>query len=178
VREKWYLHAICRNHHSIFSSDLSTPFIINQHNMAESWNKKEREKKKQQLKKEKEEKKKERKEGGAKNFDDMIMYIDENGNFTSTPPDPTKRKQINVEDIEIGVPKAGEISPEDRIHKGTVTFFNMSKGYGFIKDHLNQERVFVHINELSQPLQEMDVVEFEIEMSHKGPTAVKVKKTS
>jgi len=56
----------------------------------ETWNKKEREKKKQKLRKEKEERKQERKElakeQGGKSFDDMIAYVDENGNFPSNTP--------------------------------------------------------------------------------------------
>ena len=100
--------------------------------MAETWNKKEREKKKQQSKKEKEERKRERKENAkGKSQDDMIAYIDENGNISSTPPDPRKMKKILLEDIEIGVPKQQAVDPADLIRKGTVTFFNESKGYGF-----------------------------------------------
>ena len=110
----------------------------------ETWSKKEREKKKQKNKKDKEEKRQERKDNAkdGKSFDDMIAYVDENGNFTSTPPDPRKKIQVNVEDIEIGVPKQRPIDPADLIRKGTVTFFNESKGYGFIKDLASQESVF------------------------------------
>src|SRR6267154_4616106 len=104
--------------------------------MAETWNKKEREKKKQQSKKEKKERMQERKENPkVKSMDDMMAYIDEDGNISSTPPDPKKiRKMIKLEDIEIGVPKQGDIDPADLIRTGTVTFFNGAKGYGFIKD--------------------------------------------
>ena len=53
-----------------------------------SWNKKETEKKKQKKKKDKETKKQERKtnSGENKGFDDMIAYVDEFGQITSTPP--------------------------------------------------------------------------------------------
>ena len=59
--------------------------------MAETWNKKEREKKKQQAKKEKAERKQERKENtkDGNNLDSMLAYLDENGNLSSKPPDPT-----------------------------------------------------------------------------------------
>ena len=144
--------------------------------MAETWNKKEREKKKQQLKKEKEEKKKERKENSkGSNLDDMLAYIDENGNISATPPDPKKFKKIALEDIEIGVPKPIEIDAADLIRKGTVTFFNNAKGYGFIKDHQSQESIFVHINELKESIQEGSKVSYEIQMGHKGPNAVNVR---
>ena len=73
--------------------------------MAETWNKKEREKKKKQQKKEKAEKKQERKDNprNGDGQDSMIAYLDENGNISSTPPDPRKKIIINAEDIEIGV---------------------------------------------------------------------------
>ncbi|MCX6316171.1 MAG: cold shock domain-containing protein [Bacteroidetes bacterium] len=145
--------------------------------MAETWNKKEREKKKQQLKKEKAEKKKERKESSkdGKSFDDMLAYLDENGNLTSKPPDPSRKIEVKLEDIEIGVPKQLPINPADLIRKGIVTFFNQSKGYGFIKDMVTQESVFVHINSLSGEIKENNRVTFEVEMGPKGANAVNVK---
>ena len=144
--------------------------------MAETWNKKEREKKKQQSKKEKEERKRERKENAkGKSQDDMIDYIDENGNISSTPPDPRKMKKILLEDIEIGVPKQQAVDPADLIRKGTVTFFNESKGYGFIKDHETQESIFVHINGLKEAIKENSKVIFEVEMGPKGASAFNVK---
>jgi cold shock CspA family protein len=145
--------------------------------MAETWNKKEREKKKQQNKKEKEERKQERKENAkqGKSFDDMLAYLDENGNLSSKPPDPRKKVIVNVEDIEIGVPKQAPVNPEDLIRKGIVTFFNDSKGYGFIKDEVSQQSVFVHINSLTEQIKEHNKVTFEIEMGPKGANAVNVK---
>ncbi len=144
--------------------------------MAETWNKKEREKKKKQSKKEKLEKKQERKETSkGKSMDDMMAYIDENGNLSNTPPDPKKFKKIKLEDIEIGVPIQQKIDPADLIRKGTVTFFNESKGYGFIKDQQTQESIFVHINGLKDKITENSKVTFEVEMGHKGPNAVNVK---
>ncbi len=145
--------------------------------MAETWSKKEREKKKQQNKKEKAERKQERKENSksGKSLDDMLAYVDENGNFSSTPPDPRKKIKINAEDIEIGVPKQAALDPADLIRKGIVTFFNESKGYGFIKDKETQESVFVHVNSLLEPVKEQSKVTFEVEMGPKGANAVNVK---
>ncbi len=105
----------------------------------------------------------------------MIAYIDENGNLSSTPPDPKKKFTVKAEDIEIGVPKQEELSPEDLIRTGVVTFFNNDKGYGFIKDKETQESVFVHINSLSEPIKENNIVSFETEMGPKGANAVNVK---
>ena len=146
--------------------------------MAETWNKKEREKKKQQSKKEKAERKQERKEQSkdGKSLNDMIAYMDENGNLTSTPPDPSKKRDIKLEDIQIGVPKQLPVNPEDLIRTGIVTFFNDAKGYGFIKDMQTQESVFVHINSLSEPIKENNKVTFEVQMGPKGANAVNVKK--
>jgi cold shock CspA family protein len=145
--------------------------------MAETWNKKEREKKKQASKKEKAEKKLERKEHSkdGNNLDNMMAYLDENGNLSSTPPDPRKKIKINVEDIEIGVRKQEALNPEDLIRTGIVTFFNNEKGYGFIKDMETQESVFVHANSLSEPIKENNKVNFEVEMGPKGANAVNVK---
>ena len=144
--------------------------------MAETWNKKEREKKKRQIKKEKQERRQERKENSKQGHDpeSMYAYLDENGNLSSKPPDPKKKIVINVEDIEIGVPKH-EDNPEDLIRTGTVTFFNNDKGYGFIKDQETQQSVFVHINSLSEPVKENNKVSFEVEMGPKGANAINVK---
>ena len=148
--------------------------------MAETWNKKEREKKKKQEKKEKAERKLERKENSkeGKSFEDMLAYLDENGNLSSKPPDPRKKIIIKLEDIEIGVPKHVPMDPADLIRKGIVTFFNDAKGYGFIKDQETQESVFVHINSLTEEIKEQNKVTFEIEMGPKGANAVNVKKVS
>lgn len=105
----------------------------------------------------------------------MLAYLDENGNLSSKPPDPRKKITINVEDIEIGVRKQEPVNPEDLIRKGIVTFFNDSKGYGFIKDIETQESVFVHINSLNEPIKEQNKVTFEVEMGPKGANAVNVK---
>jgi len=143
--------------------------------MAETWNKKEREKKKQQNKKEKAEKKQDRKENPkVKSLDDMLAYVDENGNLSNTPPDPKKMKKIKQEDIEIGVPKQQAFDPADLIRTGIITFFNESKGYGFIKDLETQQSVFVHVNALKQAVKENNKVTFEVEMGPKGANAVNV----
>ena len=145
--------------------------------MAETCNKKEREKKKQQSKREKKERMQERKENPkVKSMDDMMAYIDENGNISATPPDPKKMRKIKLEDIEIGVPRQGDIDPADLIRTGTVTFFNGAKGYGFIKDIETGESVFVHINALKDEVNEGSKVIFEVEMGPKGANAINVRK--
>lgn len=147
--------------------------------MPETWNKKEREKKKQQNKKEKAERRQERKDQtkDGNNLETMLAYIDENGNLSSMPPDPRKRIIIQAEDIKIGVPKHEPLTQEELIRKGTVTFFNESKGYGFIKDLVTQESIFVHVNSLTEAVKESNKVTFEVEMGPKGANAVNVKLT-
>ncbi|WP_423149681.1 cold-shock protein [Rubrolithibacter danxiaensis] len=143
----------------------------------ETFSKKEKEKKRLKKQQEKKEKTEERKANSSKGkgLEDMMAYVDENGNISSTPPDPNKKKKFNTEDIQIGVPRQ-EFIEQETVRNGKVTFFNESKGYGFIKDQQTQESVFVHINGLLQPIKENDKVSFEVEMGQKGPTAVKVKK--
>ena len=142
----------------------------------ETFNKKEVRTKKEKKRKEKEKKKLARKENEKKSsLDDMIAYVDENGRITSTPPDPTKKKDVKLEDIEIGIPKGDSAEKMDPIRKGIVSFFNESKGYGFIKDSETKESVFVHVNNLLEEIKEGNIVSFEVEMGQKGPTAVKVK---
>ena len=105
----------------------------------------------------------------------MMAYVDENGNITSTPPDPKKKSSINENDIVIGSRNIGG-AETDLGRKGRVTFFNTSKGYGFIKDTQSQESIFVHINALATPIKENDFVSFQTEMGPRGLTAVGVKK--
>ncbi|MBI3218179.1 MAG: cold shock domain-containing protein [Bacteroidetes bacterium] len=141
----------------------------------ETWNKKEMEKKRLKKRQDKEQKKEERKANAkdGTSFEDMIAYVDENGNLSSTPP-PMVKRAIKAEDIQVGVPKRVDVV-QDTVRKGIVTFFNDSKGYGFIKDQETQESVFVHMNGLIDPIKDNSKVTFEVEMGHKGPNAVKVR---
>lgn len=144
----------------------------------ETFSKKENEKKKQKKKKEKEEKREERKANASNgnSLDDMIAYVDADGNITDTPPDPNqKKKEIKHEDIQLGAVKRENIE-EDIIRTGIVSFFNDSKGYGFIRDKNTQESIFVHMNGLTEPIKENNKVTFEIERGPKGLNAVNVKK--
>ena len=143
----------------------------------ETFGKKEKEKKRAKQRQDKEEKMQERKANAkkGKSLDEMMAYLDENGNLSSTPPDPKKKKVFNQEDIEIGVPKV-VFNPEDAIRSGIITHFNDSKGYGFIRDLKTQESVFVHINQTTEPLRENDKVSFEVEMGPRGANAIKVSK--
>ena len=141
----------------------------------ETFNKKEVKNKKEKKRKDKEKKRLDRKDNEKTGkLEDMIAYVDENGMITSTPPDPNKKRIIKTEDITISIAKQEDVEL-DPIRKGTVTFFNDSKGYGFIRDSETQESVFVHVNNLLEAIKEGNLVSFEVEMGQKGPTAVQVK---
>ena len=116
----------------------------------ETFAKKEKEKKKLKQRQDKEEKMDERKANvkKGKSLEEMMAYIDENGNISATPPDPRKKKTFKQEDVQISVPKTEAGDPADLIRKGVVTFFNGDKGFGFIKDLETQESVFIHVNQL------------------------------
>lgn len=140
----------------------------------ESFNKKEVRNKKEKKRKEKEKKRQARKENTKSNsLDDMIAYVDEHGNITDTPPDPDQKEEVNAEDIQVSVPR-GPLEEIDPIRKGTVTYFNASKGFGFITDQETRESVFVHINNTLEDIREGNLVSFEMEKGQKGPVAVKV----
>ena len=59
---------------------------------------------------------------------------------------------------------------------GTVKFFNVSKGYGFIKDDASGEEVFVHATGLIDQVRQDDKVTFEVSEGKKGINAINVKK--
>lgn len=145
---------------------------------SETSSKKEVRKKQEKNRKDKEKKRLERKAASrdGNNLDDMIAYVDEFGNLSSTPPDLTKRIAVNAEDIDITGYKSKDADPVEITRNGIVSYFNDSKGYGFIRDLETRESVFVHINVLSEPLTEGNKVTFEIEKGPKGLTAVNVKK--
>jgi cold shock CspA family protein len=142
----------------------------------DSFKKKDVRSKQDKKKKDKEKKRLERKSNAkdGNSLDDMIAYVDEYGNITSTPPDPTKREKINAEDIAVSIPKRVAEENVDPVRRGTVTFFNDSKGFGFIRDSENQQSIFVHINSVIDRIKENDKVSFEVEMGPKGPNAVRV----
>ncbi|PWJ43694.1 cold-shock protein [Sediminitomix flava] len=61
------------------------------------------------------------------------------------------------------------------MNKGTVKFFNESKGFGFIIEDDSNKEYFVHISGLIDDVREGDKVEFELTEGRKGLNAVNVK---
>jgi cold shock CspA family protein len=145
----------------------------------ETFSKKEKEKKKLKQRQDKEEKMEERKANAkkGKSLEDMMAYIDENGNISSAPPDPKKKKIFKEEDMQISVPRYVPGEQGDVVRTGVITFFNQDKGFGFIRDLQTQESIFVHVNQLSEPVKENDKISFEVEAGPKGLNAVNAKKT-
>ncbi|SDC80197.1 cold-shock protein [Niabella drilacis] len=141
--------------------------------MGETWNKREREQRKRNAKKQKEEKKQERKEnsGKVKSLDDMLAYVDEYGNLSETPPD---RRSTASDYIPPVVANTRELNAGDPTRTGVITFYDSNKGYGFIKDSVSGESVFVHINSASVQLKEQLKVAFELQKGPKGMVAVNV----
>lgn len=145
-----------------------------------TFSKRDKEKKKLEKRQEKEDKREERKANAKKgaSLEDMMVYVDEDGNFTSTPPDPKKRKEISHHEIELDIRKKQAAAEEDARRNGVVTMFNESKGYGFIRDLASQKSIFVHINSVNGELKENDKVSFDLQRTIKGDNAVNVQKKS
>jgi cold shock CspA family protein len=101
--------------------------------------------------------------------------VDYNGKFTDTPPDPAEKEKISAESIVIGIPKSANVKKDG--YTGKVSFFDHSKGFGFIVDPETQEQFFVHISECIDEIKEGDKVAFDTIKGTKGLNAVKVKVT-
>ncbi|MDD7914225.1 cold-shock protein [Polaribacter ponticola] len=61
------------------------------------------------------------------------------------------------------------------MNKGTVKFFNESKGFGFITEEGSNTEHFVHVSGLIDEIRENDEVEFDLQDGRKGLNAVNVR---
>ena len=129
---------------------------------SQTFGKRENEKKKQAKRFEKQKRREERQAGGSSSLDDMIAYVDENGNITDTPPQLRPKVEIQLEDI-VAEPL-----------KGRVEYFNTEKGYGFIKDLASTEKYFFHISSAPEGIGEGRIVLFELMRGTRGMNAVKI----
>jgi cold shock CspA family protein len=142
----------------------------------ETFGKKEVRSKQEKKRKEKLQKRaKKKSEGKKSSFDDMIAYVDEFGAITNTPPDPGKKTVVDASSIELEVTKNRPENNPGFQRKGVVTFFNDSKGFGFIRDLESNQSIFVHANNLLDPIKENNLVTFETGRGPKGLSAMNVK---
>lgn len=130
--------------------------------------------KKQKKKKEKAQRREEKREQGSRSFDEMIAWVDENGNIVSSPPDPEEKTEIDAESIEVGVPKEEPLD-EDGKYTGKISNFDEARGFGFINCIELNDSVFVHANDCNEPIGPGDKVEFEVEKTARGLKANQVK---
>ena len=133
---------------------------------SQSFGKRENEKKKQAKRLEKQKRKEERQATGTSSFDDMIAYVDENGNFTDVPPEERKKEAVKLEDIVIAVPKKDDSEPE--IQRGRVEHFNEGK------DLTSGEKYFFHVSSAPAGISEGNTVTFETERSARGMNAINI----
>lgn len=144
----------------------------------QSFSKREKEKKRLKKREEKRQKKEARRAQAKEEGDGIPMaYVDQYGNLTDSPPDPTEKEEIDASEIVLGIPPKEE-SEEDPVRSGKVAFFDSSKGFGFIMDLANQEKYFYHVSRVENEVVENDKVTFELEKGPKGMNAVNVKLVS
>lgn len=143
----------------------------------QTFNKIEKEKKRAKKREEKQKKKEERRANPKSNTSEFA-YVDKNGHLTDTPPDPNDKIQVDAEDIVLGIPKKvpGEEDSTKKDKEGKVSFFDHSKGFGFIIDDNTQEKYFVHVSGTIDEIDENDRVTYELERGQRGMNAVRVKK--
>lgn len=133
--------------------------------------KRDREKLKEQKRKEKQKRKEERQNSGTNSFEEMIAYVDENGQFHETPPEKSK-EIVDAAEIAVSTPKQEDVQEEAL--QGLVSYFNDSKGYGFIKEKDGLEKYFFHITSAPSDIKEGDKVTFETERGPQGMNAVRI----
>ena len=142
----------------------------------QTFNKTEKEKLRRKKREDKKKKKEARRAEAKENPQGIqFAYVDHYGNLTDTPPDPSLKIKVDAKSIELGIPKKEE-EFFDPIRNGKVSFFDSSKGFGFIIDTETQEKYFCHVSGLIDEIAENDKVTFELEKGMKGLNAVRVKK--
>ena len=107
-----------------------------------------------------------------------FAYVDYNGNLVDTPPDPSMKVEVDADDIILGIPpkEEGDREAFNPVRNGKVSFYDDSKGFGFIIDNENNEKYFTHVSGIIDKIVENDNVSFELEKGQRGMNAVKVTK--
>ncbi|PWG05045.1 cold-shock protein [Polaribacter aquimarinus] len=145
-----------------------------QQTFSKSEKEKKRLKKREDKRKKMEARKAAKEESGTSGI--QFAYVDHNGNLTDSPPDPDLKVEYELEDIQISTTKKEDLPEEDPVRKGKVSFFDTSKGFGFIIDAVDGEKYFTHVSGLIDQISENDKVSFELEKGMRGMNAVKVTK--
>lgn len=144
--------------------------------MGDSFFKKENQKKKNKKKQDKVLKREDRKinNNKGKSLDEMIIYVDVNGNFTDIPP----HLQIKEESFSKSEKLNKNSGLKENIDYTGVVKFLSDKGYGFITEDKTQENVFFHSAQLTEIVVKNDKVKFRKEDSLKGFRAISIKKVN
>lgn len=142
--------------------------------MADTFKKKDLQQKRAKKKQDKQDRKEERNANNnkGKSFEEMIAYVDEYGNITDVPPDKQNRKQVKLEDIQLGAAPV----VEEKDFSGTLSSFFTDKAFGFIMDDQSRETIFVHSNNFLEAINLKDKVTYERERTPKGYAAINVRK--
>ncbi len=130
--------------------------------MADSYTKKEFGKKKIKKRKDKEEKRifKKANNNKGKSLEEMFIYVDINGQFTTVPP------HLQIKE---------ETATNKKVYKGIVTHMN-DKGFGFIKEELVKESIFYHTSDSTETLKINDIVLFTKIKTERGFKALQINK--
>ena len=141
--------------------------------MADSYSKKENIKKKEKKREEKRLQREERKTNNnkGKSLEDMIAYVDINGNLTDFPPHLQNRE----EDLLSRKENPNEALDPAKIYSGVINSIN-KKYFRFITEEDSSESIFFHQSQLKQEVKKYDKVKYKKEVSEKGFRAIDINK--
>ncbi|WP_312557370.1 cold shock domain-containing protein [Empedobacter brevis] len=141
--------------------------------MADSYSKKENIKKKEKKREEKRLQREERKTNNnkGKSLEEMIAYVDINGNLTDVPPHLQNRE----EDLLSRQENPNEVVDPAKLYTGIVNSLN-EKGFGFITEETTNDSIFFHQSQLKQEVKKYDKVTYKKEVSEKGFRAIEINK--
>lgn len=143
-----------------------------------TYSKRDNEKKKNEKRAEKQKKKELRKlNEKPAGFDDMIAYVNEYGQLSSTPHMPKNEVEKSTENKTLQSHHRKNDKPENLSNRtGLVEHVNAEKGYGFITEKTLNAKHFFHVSGLLESVQVGDIVIFDLEQGKKGYNAVRIKK--